>query len=81
MIQICATKVADLMTPTPITIGPDESMRNAAILMNQKNLHRLPIVEKDGRLVGMLTSSDVMRDMVRVVRSLPPHAAEDDLVA
>lgn len=69
------------MTPKPITIGPGESMRNAAILMNQKNLHRLPIVEKDGRLVGMLTSSDVMVDMVRVVRSLAPHAAEDDLSA
>ena len=53
----------------------DESMRNAAVLMSQQNLHRLPIVD-EGRLVGMLTSSDVMMDMVKVVQSLPP--AEED---
>lgn len=77
--KICATKVGDLMTPNPVTMSPGESMRNAAILMSQKNLHRLPIVE-NGRLVGMLTSSDVMVDMVRVVRSLP-ESPEDDLIS
>ncbi len=45
-------------------------MRSAALLMSQQNLHRIPIVD-EGRLVGMITSSDVMKDMVRVVRSLP----------
>jgi|AntRauTorckE5430_2_1112549.scaffolds.fasta_scaffold00276_8 CBS domain-containing protein len=68
------------MTPNPITMNLGDSMRNAAILMNQKNLHRLPIVEKDGRLVGMLTSSDIMGDMVREVRSLP-CAVEDALLS
>jgi len=68
------------MTPNPVTMHPGDTMRNAAILMNQKKLHRLPIVEKNGRLVGMLTSSDIMVDMVRVVRSLP-YAPEDDLVS
>ncbi len=58
------------MTPKPVTMTSDQSMRNAAILMAQKNLHRLPIVDK-GRLVGMITSSDVMMDMVTVVRSWP----------
>eukprot|EP00979_Chaetoceros_neogracilis_P014297 scaffold4552_cov262-Chaetoceros_neogracile.AAC.7 len=78
--KICATRVGDLMTPNPITMNLGDSMRNAAILMNQKNLHRLPIVEKDGRLVGMLTSSDIMGDMVREVRSLP-CAVEDALLS
>jgi Predicted signal-transduction protein containing cAMP-binding and CBS domains len=67
------------MTPDPVTMPPGESMRNAAVLMSQKNLHRLPIVD-NGKLVGMLTSSDVMIDMVRVVNSLP-SAAEDDLIS
>mmetsp|Transcript_6273 Transcript_6273/g.11859 ORF Transcript_6273/g.11859 Transcript_6273/m.11859 type:complete len:203 (-) Transcript_6273:218-826(-) len=78
--KICATRVGDLMSPNPVTMSPEESMRNAAILMSQKNLHRLPIVE-NGRLVGMLTSSDVMIDMVRVVKSLPPAASKDDLIS
>jgi len=77
--KICATRVGDLMTPNPVTMPPEESMRNAAILMSQRNLHRLPIVD-NGRLVGMLTSSDVMIDMVRVVKSLPA-ASKDDLTS
>ena len=67
------------MTPDPVTMSPRESMRNAAILMSQKNLHRLPIVD-NGKLVGMLTSSDVMIDMVRVVKSLP-YAPDDDFIS
>ena len=63
------------MSSHPVTMRSDESMRNAAVLMSQQNLHRLPIVD-EGRLVGMLTSSDVMMDMVKVVQSLPP--AEED---
>lgn len=77
--KICATRVGDLMTPDPVTMSPGESMRNAAVLMSQKHLHRLPIVD-NGKLVGMLTSSDVMIDMVRVVSSLP-SAPEDDLIS
>ncbi len=78
--KICATKVGDLMTSNPITMREDESMRNAAILMSQENLHRLPIVDEKGRMVGMLTSSDVMKDMVHTVWSLPPgHDDGDDI--
>lgn len=58
------------MTPNPVTTTSNQSMRSAALLMSQQNLHRIPIVD-EGRLVGMITSSDVMKDMVRVVRSLP----------
>mmetsp|Transcript_20270 Transcript_20270/g.30747 ORF Transcript_20270/g.30747 Transcript_20270/m.30747 type:complete len:203 (+) Transcript_20270:59-667(+) len=73
--KICATKVGDLMTTDPVTMQINDTMRNAATLMSHENLHRLPIMDKD-RLVGLLTSTDVMMDMVRVVKSLP-HATEE----
>jgi len=69
--KICATQVGDLMSSEVVTMSPEHTMRDAAVLMNQHNMHRLPIVA-DGRLVGMLTSSDVMKDMVKVVRKLAP---------
>lgn len=69
--KICAASVGDLMTSDPITLESTATMRDAATIMARENLHRLPIVDK-GRLVGMLTSSDVMLDMVRVVKNLPP---------
>lgn len=76
--KICAKRVGDLMTTNLRTMECTESMRNAAALMTQEKLHRLPIVDEDGKLVGMLTSSDVMIDMVHVIKNLPP-AAEDYL--
>ena len=59
------------MSSEVVTMSPEHTMRDAAVLMNQHNMHRLPIVD-NGRLVGMLTSSDVMKDMVKVVRKLAP---------
>lgn len=68
------------MTHNPVTMSSDESMRNAAILMANNKLHRLPVVDK-GHLVGMVTSSDVMVDMVKVLKSLPPLNEENDTFA
>lgn len=76
--KICAKKIGDLMTTEIRTMECTESMRDAASLMAREKLHRLPVVDEDGKLVGMLTSSDVMIDMVRVVKNLPP--AEDKVV-
>lgn len=70
--KICATKVGDLMTTNIRTMESTENMKDAASLMAQEKLHRLPIVDNDGKLVGMLTSSDVMIDMVHVLKNLPP---------
>jgi len=71
--KICAKRVGDLMTSDPVTMTSNSSMRNAATLMASKDLHRLPIVD-NGRLIGLLTSSDVMLDMVHTVKNLPPVA-------
>jgi CBS domain-containing protein len=70
--KICAKKVGDLMTTNIRTMEANQSMRDAASLMSQQKLHRLPIVDDRGKLVGMLTSSDVMIDMVHIVKNLPP---------
>ena len=75
--KICAKKVGDLMTTNIRTMVSTDSMQNAASLMAQEKLHRLPIVDEDGGLVGLLTSSDVMFDMVRVMKNLPPAEEEN----
>ena len=51
--------VADLMTPRPVTVSPDMSVRQAANLLRGRNIGCLPIVD-DGRLVGMVTTSDLL---------------------
>jgi CBS domain-containing protein len=45
----------------PITTKPDASLRDAAQLMHQKRVTRLPVVDASGALVGILTQGDIVR--------------------
>jgi len=70
--KICGQRVEDVMTPNPTTISPNALMREAAALMAEKKLHRLPVVDPETRkLVGILTSADVMKDILHIVWNLP----------
>lgn len=50
--------VRDWMTKKVITISPDDSLIDAAVLLKEKKIKHLPIV-KDGRLVGILSDRDI----------------------
>jgi CBS domain-containing protein len=51
---------ADLMTSPAVTIGPDETVEHAARLMYDRKVKRLPVVDRAGRLVGIISRSDVL---------------------
>jgi len=51
---------ADVMSWPPATIGPDETVRHAARLMYTRRLRRLPVVDHRGRLLGIVTRSDLL---------------------
>ena len=51
---------ADLMTSPAVTIGPDETVEHAARLMYDRGIKRLPVVDRAGRLVGIISRSDVL---------------------
>ena len=53
------TQLGLLMTRNPVTIGPDASMADAASLIIQKKVRRLPVVE-DKVLVGILSVADLI---------------------
>ncbi|NND98496.1 MAG: CBS domain-containing protein [Pirellulaceae bacterium] len=50
--------IYNVMTELMETIGPDDSMGKAASLMLHNRVHHLPVVQSDGKLVGMLSSTD-----------------------
>lgn len=52
--------VTHVMTPQPVSISQHESVSAARHLINEKNVHHLPVTE-GGRLVGILTSNDFLR--------------------
>lgn len=47
--------VKDNMVPSPIVIGPNQSVSEAIDLMSENKLHRLPVVDGAGKLVGLVT--------------------------
>jgi len=51
---------ADLMSSPAVTITPDESVEHAARLMYNCRVRRLPVVDADGRLIGIISRTDVL---------------------
>ena len=51
--------VADVMTPNPLAVHPDDYVINAAARMQQNNIRHLPVVDGDRQIVGMLSDRDV----------------------
>lgn len=52
-------KVANVMSKNVITISPDDSVEKAATLMRKNSIKRLPVLD-DGRLVGIITVTDLI---------------------
>ena len=55
-----AVTAADLMTSPAVTIGPDDTVEHAAKLMYDRKVKRLPVVDQGGRLVGIISRSDIL---------------------
>ncbi len=53
--------VGEVMTPKPITIGPDATLLEAARTLLAHKIGCLPVVDEAGRPVGILTESDLVR--------------------
>jgi CBS domain-containing protein len=56
-------KVCDVMTANPITVTPQTLIPKAARIMLENKITALPVVE-EGRLVGILTNSDLLRFII-----------------
>ncbi|QWV94362.1 CBS domain-containing protein [Geomonas oryzisoli] len=53
--------VRDRMTKNPITIIPDISVTEALRLMGEKKIRRLPVVDRSGQLVGIVSDRDLFQ--------------------
>jgi CBS domain-containing protein len=56
---------SQLMTSPAITIHPDASLATAARLMNAHHLRRLPVVDRDGKLLGIVSRRDLLSVFLR----------------
>ena len=59
-VKAAGLTAADLMTKPPVTIGPKDFVSHAARVMYSRRVKRLPVVDDDGRLVGIVSRADVL---------------------
>jgi CBS domain-containing protein len=57
-VDLQATRVGDVASREPVTVGPEEDLDEALRLMARHQVRRLPVVDEQ-RLVGMLAQADV----------------------
>ncbi|TIH12184.1 CBS domain-containing protein [Marinifilum sp. JC120] len=53
-------KAKDIMTSGALTLEPENDVATAAKLMLEKHLNGLPVVDRDGKLVGVICQSDLV---------------------
>ena len=53
--------VGELMSIEPVTIGVDEAIGSAERLMSERSITGLPVVDRVGRLQGVLSQTDIVR--------------------
>jgi CBS domain-containing protein len=55
------TKVEDVASRDLVTVDPDHGLEDALVLMAQHEVKRLPVIDEDGTLVGIVAQADVAR--------------------
>ena len=70
-----SVRVADVMSADVVSVGPEASLTDALDLMRTERIGSLPVVDH-GRLVGILTETDMLRHIVGTESVWSPECAE-----
>ena len=56
-----SVRVADIMTTNPVTVSEDTSLQDALQLMREASVRRIPVLDAQGSLAGVLSLDDVLQ--------------------
>lgn len=63
--RAASAHVSDSMDDEPATCRVSDSIETAATVMHDEDVSRLPVVDDDGRLVGIVARGDILRSIVQ----------------
>lgn len=52
--------VKDIMTSPLITVSPDMSLQECAVIMREHHIHHLPVQDETGKIIGMIAAADFL---------------------
>ena len=70
-------RVAEVMTPDPISITEDAPLEKIVALMEKNHVKRLPVMRAD-RIVGIVSRANLLQAVASLARDIPDPTADDD---
>ncbi|NIG54281.1 CBS domain-containing protein [Chitinophaga sp. Cy-1792] len=68
------TLISEIMTENPITVTPDNSIEDCMVMMTEKHIRHLPVVDNQHQLIGLISIGDVVKyiidDQKHIISSL-----------
>jgi CBS domain-containing protein len=63
--KIGKLKVKDLMSKKVFSVKPEDTILEAARIMSKKDVRRLPVIDENGKLVGIISRTDILRALIK----------------
>jgi CBS domain-containing protein len=61
-LDVTMTPVQAVITPSPVSVRPDDDASRAVVLMREHAIRRLPVVDEQGQVVGIVSLGDLAID-------------------
>ena len=68
-VPIRSQKAEDIMTSPAVTVGEDTPAMEIAGIFTKKNINRVPVIARDGRIIGIVSRADIVRASLKNVKS------------
>ncbi len=69
-ISISSRRVRNIMRRGVVTIGPKDKASDAAAIMVKRKIGALPVIDKKGKLAGIITATDILKAFVKLVNEV-----------
>ena len=60
--------VKDIMTRDVVTIYPDATLKEVGVILKEKRISGIPVVDKDGKIVGIITLTDMLKILSQIYK-------------
>ena len=67
---LSAVRADEIMAPNPMTVHPEEPSTEIVRLLEEKHLIRMPVVDKQGKLVGVVARRDILEGYLQATTPL-----------
>lgn len=79
-LRLEARTAGEAMNAPAVTVAPDQEVAEAARLMTEHGVNRLPVVDEEGRLTGIVTRADLVRAFARPDEDIERELREEVLL-